>query len=159
FDAEVAKTLAIAPNYGEVYRVAGDLTAHNYRFDEAVTLTRRALELDPNNPRMLSDLGSHLLRTGDEPGARAALEASFKLDPFHRPTFNMLGMLDNLDKFVTVKDGDLVFRFPKDQADVLQEYAIPLAHRALETFSARYGVPVRGPILIEVFAKHDDFAV
>src|SRR5262245_34427577 len=102
FESEVAKVLAIAPEYGEVYRVAGDLAAHNYRFDEAVTLTRRALELDPQNPRMLSDLGGHLLRTGDEPGARTALEAAFKLDAFHRPTFNMLGMLDNLDKFVTV---------------------------------------------------------
>ena len=42
FDAEVAKTLAIAPNYSDVYRVAGEVAAHNYRFDEAVELTRRA---------------------------------------------------------------------------------------------------------------------
>ena len=43
FEAEAAKTLAIAPNYGDVYRIAGELAAHNYRFDEAVDLTRRAL--------------------------------------------------------------------------------------------------------------------
>src|SRR5206468_3183721 len=56
FDAEIAKTLAIAPGYGEAYRVAGELTAHNYRFDEAVVLTRRALALEPRNARALSDL-------------------------------------------------------------------------------------------------------
>ena len=70
YEAEVAKTLAIAPNYGEVYRVAGQLAANNYRFDEAVTLTRQAIALDPNNADALTDLGTHLLRTGDEPGAR-----------------------------------------------------------------------------------------
>ena len=36
FEAEVAKVLAIAPANSEVYRVVGELTAHNYRFDEAV---------------------------------------------------------------------------------------------------------------------------
>ena len=47
FEAEAAKALAISPRYGEVYRVAGEMAAHNYRFDEAVALTRRALALDP----------------------------------------------------------------------------------------------------------------
>jgi len=159
FEAEVAKTLAIAPSYGDVYRVAGELTAHNYRFDEATALTRRALTLDPNNPRTLADLGLQLLRTGDEPGGRVALERSFKLDPFDAVTKNLLDMLDKVDKFVTVNDGDLVVRMHPDEAPVLQEYAIPLAHRALKTLSARYEFTPRGPILIEIFPRHDDFAV
>jgi tetratricopeptide (TPR) repeat protein len=159
FDAEVAKALAIAPNYGEVFRVAGELAAHNYRFDEAVALLRRGLALKPRDPQMLSDLGMHLLRTGDEPGAREALEASFKLFPRDKPTKNLLDMLDKLDKFVTVRDGDLIFRFHPDEAAVLQEYAIPLAHQALSDYAARYEFTPRGPILIEVFPKQDDFAV
>jgi tetratricopeptide (TPR) repeat protein len=159
YETELEKVRAIAPTRGDVYQVAGELAARNYRFDEAVTLVRRALELEPENPRALSDLGIDLLRTGDEPAARQALDASFKLDPFHKPTFNLLGMLDRLDTFVTVRDGDLVFRFDKAEAPVLQEYAIPLAHRALETFTARYEFAPRGPLLIEVFPRHDDFAV
>jgi tetratricopeptide (TPR) repeat protein len=159
YEAELEKVRAIAPARGDVYQVAGELAARNYRFDEAVALVRRAVELEPSNPRALSDLGIDLLRTGDEPAARQALEASFKLDPFHKPTFNLLGMLDRLDTFVTVRDGDLVFRFDKAEAPVLQEYAIPLAHKALETFTARYEFAPRGPLLIEVFPRHDDFAV
>jgi cellulose synthase operon protein C len=159
FEAEVAKTLAIAPKYGDVYRTAGELTAHNYRFDEAVALTRRALALDPENPRTLADLGTHLLRTGDEPGARAALDASFKLDPFDQVTFNLLTMLDTLDKFVTVRDGDVVMRLHKDEAPVLQDYAMPLARQALTTLAGKYQFAPKGPILIEIFPKHDDFAV
>ena len=159
FDAEVAKTLAIAPNYGDVYRTAGAFAARNYRFDEAVALTRRALTLDGQNPRTLADLGIHLLRTGDEPGARAALDASFKVDPFDVVTFNLLAMLDTLDKFVTVRDGDIVMRLHPDEAPVLQEYAMPLAKQALATLSRRYEFTPKGPILIEIFPKHDDFAV
>ena len=68
-------------------------------------------------------------------------------------------MMDTLDKFVTVRDGDVVLRLHKDEAPVLQEYALPLAHQALSTLSARYEFTPKGPILIEIFPKHDDFAV
>jgi Flp pilus assembly protein TadD len=155
----VAKVLAMAPSDGEVYRVSGDLAARNYRFDEAVALVRRALELDPRSARSLADLGVHLLRTGDEPGARQALEASFKLDAYDVVTFNLLQMMDTLDKFVTVQDGDVVLRMHKDEAPLLQDYAMSLAHRALVTLSRRYGFTPKGPILVEIFPKHDDFAV
>jgi tetratricopeptide (TPR) repeat protein len=159
FEAEAAKTLAIAPSYGDVYRVAGELAAHNYRFDEAVDLTRRALTLDGDDPRTLGDLGVHLLRTGDEPAARTALDASFKSDPYNRLTYNLLQMMDTLEKFVTVRDGDVVMRLHPDEAPVLQEYAMPLAKQALSTLAARYEFTPRGPILVEIFPKHDDFAV
>ncbi|HWF84472.1 MAG TPA: tetratricopeptide repeat protein [Vicinamibacterales bacterium] len=159
YEAEVAKTLAIAPSHGDVYREVGELAAHNYRFDDAVALTRRALALDPDNAQALADLGMHLLRTGDEPGARHALDTAFKLDPYNRVTDNLLKMMDALDTFTTVKDGDLIVRMSKDEAPVLQEYALPLAHKALETLSAKYEFTPRGPILIEIFPKHDDFAV
>ncbi|MBI4486024.1 MAG: tetratricopeptide repeat protein, partial [Acidobacteria bacterium] len=157
--AEVAKTLAIAPGYGEVYRVTGELSARNYWFDDAVALTRRALELDPKNARTLADLGIHLLRTGDEPAARVALEASFEIDPYAVITFNLLGLLDTLDKFDTVKEGDLILRLSKAEAPVLQESALRLAQQALQTLSAKYEFTPRGPLLVEIFPRHDDFAV
>jgi tetratricopeptide (TPR) repeat protein len=159
FEAEVAKALAIAPNYGDAYRVAGELAAHNYRFEEAVALTRRALALDADNPQTLADLGLQLLRTGEEDEARRALDASFKLDGYDVVTLNLLTMLDSLEKFATVRDGDLIVRMHQDEAPVLQDYAIPLAHEALKALSARYEFTPKGPILVEIFPKHDDFAV
>jgi len=159
FEAEVARTLAIAPNYSEVYAVAGERAAHKYRFDEAVVLERKALALDGKNSRALSELGMDLLRTGDETGARRALEESFNLDAYDRVTYNLLQVMDKVDKFTTVRDGDLIVRMDPEEAPVLAEYAVPLAKRALETFSKRYEFVPRGPILVEIFPKHDDFAV
>src|SRR5204863_1542355 len=145
FEAEAAKALAIAPRDGEVFRIAGDLAARNYRFDEAVELTRRALALDAGNFHAQADLGSHLLRTGDEPGARAALEAAWKADPFSKLTKNQLDVMDKVDKYVTLRDGDVVMRLDKDEAPVLREYAMALAHQALNTLAARYEFTPRGP--------------
>jgi tetratricopeptide (TPR) repeat protein len=160
FDAEVAKTLALNPGYGEAYRVTAELTASKYRFDEAVVLVRRALALDPRSSQSLSDLGVYLLRTGDEPAAREALERSLDLDPFDDILRkNLLSMLDTLDTYATVRDGNIVFRLHKEEAPVLQEPALALAHRALDTLAKKYQFTPSGPILIEMFSKHDDFAV
>jgi tetratricopeptide (TPR) repeat protein len=159
FDGLVAKVLAIAPGYADVYRVAGEYAAHAYRFDEAVTLVRRALDLAPRHQRALADLGVHLLRTGDEPGARRALDTSFELNPYDVVTFNLLQMMDTLETFVTVEDADVVLRLSKEDAPLLQEPAMALAKEALATLSQRYQFTPRRPILVEMFTKHDDFAV
>ena len=159
FEAEVAKVHEVAPQNADVYRDTGEMLAHNYRFDDAVAMTRRALAIAPRDPQALADLGAQLLRTGDESAARTALESSFAIDPYAVSTYNMLQMLDSLDKFETIRDGDLIIKLHKDEAPILKEYVIPLAHQALATMSAKYEMTVKGPILIEMFPKHDDFAV
>ncbi len=159
FKAEADRVLAIAPRYGELYRVTGELLARNYRFEEAVLMVRRALELEPQSPRALADLGLHLLRTGDEPPARTALESSFSIDPFNVVTYNLLQMMDGLDQFVTIQAGDIILKMHKDEAPVLGDYAMRVARESLDALSKRYAFKVQGPILIEIFPKHDDFAV
>ena len=138
FDAEVAKVLAINPMYGEIYRVAAEQAASHYRFDEAAALAQKALTLDQTDSRASGDLGMHLMRTGDEPGARRALDRAFRADPFDRVTYNLLELLDKLDQFVTVRDGDFIFKMHRQEAPVLREYAIPIAKDAFTTLSARY---------------------
>ena len=159
FEAEVARVLELHPRYGEVFRVAGNLTARNYRFEEAVALVQRGLEIDPTNTRSYAELGMHLLRTGDEPAARAALERSFEEDPFDVITFNLLSMLDSLDGFETFIDGDVVVRLHPDESPVMKDYVMSLTQQAIDDLSERYEFRPTGPILVEFFPKHDDFAV
>jgi tetratricopeptide (TPR) repeat protein len=159
FQSAVAGVLKLNPAYGDAYRVAGDHTARNYRFDEAVELTRRALEVESTSTRAYADLGTHLLRTGDEPGARRALETAFKVDPYNVLTFNQLAMLDTLDKFETIRDGDLVIRLHPDEVGVMREHVVQLARQSLDDLSKLHQFKPTGPILVEMFPKHDDFAV
>ena len=159
FEAEVARTLKVNPVYGDIYRIVGNHVARAYRFPEAVRLVQRALELEPGNTRARAELGMHLLRTGDELGARGALEQSFTDDPFDIVTYNLLEMLDQLKEFETFEQSDLIVRLHPDEAPTLRKYVFTIAQEAIDELADRYEMDVQPPILIEVFPRHDDFAV
>ncbi len=158
-DAAVAAALKIHPTYGEIHRVVGAITAHYYRFDEAVEHVRKGIALDQTNAKAYADLGTHLMRTGDERNARRAFETAFKTDPWNVVTFNSLDLLDRLDTFDTIREGDMVIRLHPDEKDVLRQYVPQLARESLEALSKRWEFRPTGPILIEMFPNHDDFAV
>jgi len=159
YTATTDALLELNPTYGEVYRIVGAQSARNYRFEEAAELTRRAISIDATNTRAFADLGAHLMRTGDERGARRALETAFRVDPYDIVTYNLLGLLDTLDGFVTIREGDMVIRLHPDEAGVMREYVPALAREAMATLSKRWNFTPTGPILIEMFPRHDDFAV
>ena len=50
-------------------------------------------------------------------------------------------------------------RLHPDEAGVMEQYAPPLASEALKALSERWEFTPKGPILIEIFPRHDDFAV
>ena len=159
FERGVERALAVHPKYSEVFRIAAEQVAHQYRFDDAAALVKQGLTLEPEAPRANADLGMYLLRTGDEGGARRALDRAFAADPFDVQTFNLLGLLDTLDGFETITAGDLVVRLSSDEAAIMREYVIPMAEATMKELSGRYGFTPKGPILVEVFPRHDDFAV
>ena len=159
FDAHVASALAVNPTFSRVFTVAASYAASRYRYDDAAALARKAVGLESDNPRAQAALGLHLLRVGEEREARRALEAAFRADSFDLVTYNLLQMLDGLDTFVPVTAGALTVRMDPDEAPVLRHYAVPLAADAFARMSKRYGFEPRGPIQVEIFPKHDDFAV
>lgn len=159
YQEAIAAALKLNPVYGEAHRVVGAIAARYYRFDEAAEQARRAIALDRYNARAQADLGAHLMRTGDERNARRALEIAFRADPYDVITYNLLALLDTLDGFETIRDGDFVFRFHPDEAGVMREYAPTLARQALQSLSERWAFTPKGPVLVEMFPLHDDFAV
>jgi tetratricopeptide (TPR) repeat protein len=159
YQGDITAALKINPTYGEIYRQVGAVTARFYRFDEAVDQVRRGIALDRENARAQADLGAHLMRTGDELGARRALEMSFRADPYDVYTYNLLELLDELDKFETTRDGDLIIKLHPEESGVMREYVTALAKESLASLSERWQFTPKGPILIEIFPEHDDFAV
>jgi tetratricopeptide (TPR) repeat protein len=159
FDAKVADILKINPRYSDVYRLAAEVSSHNYHYIEAADFAKRAVALDPDDAQANAALGLQLLRTGDEPGARVVLERAFKDDPYDVVTYNLLSMMDSLDKFVTIRDGDVVVRMSADEAPVMREHVVPFAKESLEKLSKQWDFKPTGPIIVEMFPKHDDFAV
>jgi tetratricopeptide (TPR) repeat protein len=159
YEAASAKALAVNPVYGGLYRTVASQAAANYRYEDAVALARRAVSIEPDNPATHAALGLHLLRVGDESGARRALETAFRADAYDLVTYNLLKMLDSLDGFESVDAGGVTIRLDPDEAPALRLYAAPLVKDAMAQMSRRYGFTPQGPILVEIFPKHDDFAV
>ena len=159
YQGTVAAALKIHPTYGEIYRVVGSVTARAYRFDDAAEQVRKGIAIDRENVRAYADLGAHLMRSGDERNARRALETAFKTDPYDVVTYNLLSLLDTLEPFATVNEGDMVIRLHPDEVAVMQHYAPQLASEAMAALSKRWEFTPKGPILVEMFPRHDDFAV
>jgi tetratricopeptide (TPR) repeat protein len=158
-DAAIARVKSIDPMSALGWRQAGEQAQRAYRFAEAAEFAKQGTTVDVDDPYAHFDLGQSLMRTGDEKGARTALERSWNLDDSSAITKNLLEVLDHLDTFETVTSGDFIFKFAKQEAAVLRTYAI--ASRGGGQGDIRYPVRIQteGPILIEVFAVHDDFAV
>ena len=159
YSQTVAEALKIHPTYGEIHRIVGSITAFFYRFDEAVEHTRKAIALDRENFRAIADLGAQLMRTGDERNARRNLETAFRIDRWDAMTYNLLELLDKLEPFDTIKDGDMIIRLAPEETPVMKEYVPQLARESLDALSKRWEFTPKGPILIEMFPNHDDFAV
>jgi tetratricopeptide (TPR) repeat protein len=157
--AALKKVDEIDPRSGRGFRALGQQAAQHYRFDDAAGFARQAVERDPQDSVAHADLGLYLLRTGDETTARAELETSWSLNKSDPVTKNLLDMLDHLETFEVVPDGDLIFKFPKQDVAVLKPYALAIGREAYKTFTERYGFTPKGPILVEIFDEHDHFAV
>ena len=158
-DAALARLHEINPVSAKGLTEVSEAAAEKYQFDQAVDYAHRGVALDALDPTAQLDLGLFLLRTGDEKAARVALDASWKLDDSNVVTKNLGDMLDHLNTYTVVADGDLIYKFPADQAAILKPYALPLGAEAMRTYQERYGFKPAGPILVEIFASHDDFAV
>ena len=158
-EVAAARVAALNPRSPVGYRIGSEQAARQYRFDDAAALATKAVALDPNDAQSQFALGLHLMRTGDEPRARTALEIAWELDKSSPVTKNLLTLLDHLETFEVVPHNEFIFKFDKREAAVLRTYALPLADEAYRQFVERYGIRPKGPILVEVFPTHDDFAV
>jgi predicted Zn-dependent protease len=158
-EAAADRVRQIDATSGLGFRLASEQAARDYRFDDAAALARKSTEIDRGDPAAFFALGLALLRTGDEPAARTALETSWDLDKSTALTKNLLDLLDRLDTFEIVSHGEFIFKFAKEEAEVFKVYVPPLADEAYQQFVKRYAFKPQGPLLVEVFPRHDDFAV
>jgi len=159
FETEVAATLAIAPKYGEVYNTLSHYAAITRRTDQAAQFARRATEIAPRLWDAHLNLGMALLRMGQMETGREAVEKAFKGDPFNVWAKNTLDLLDSMRDFKETKHGAFIIKASSQESDVLSPYAAGLLEEAAAKLTAKYKFTPKGPIIIEIFNNHEDFAV
>jgi len=159
FEPEVAATLAISPRYGEIYNTLSHYAANTRRTEKATQFARRATEISPRLWDAHLNLGMALLRLGQMEPGRAAVETAFKGDPFNVWAKNTLDLLDSMRDFKETKHGAFIIKAAAKESDVLSPYAASLLDDAAAKLTARYRFTPKGPIIVEIFNNHEDFAV
>jgi cellulose synthase operon protein C len=159
FEPEVAATLAISPKYGELYNTLSHYATITRRTDQAAQFARRATEISPRLWDAHLNLGMALLRLGQMDTGREAVEKAFKGDPFNVWAKNSLDLLDSMRDFKETKRGPFIIKAAAQESDVLSPYAANLLEEAAAKLTAKYRFTPKGPIIVEIFNNHEDFAV
>ncbi len=158
-DAWFTKIKAINPGYGEAYaHVASQLETH-YRYEDAVTYYRKAVEADPRLWQAHSALGIDLMRLGKEDEPLSELELSYNNGYRDAATVNSLRLLDSYKNFETFRDDITILKLNKTEADLLKPYIQAELHTIIATYNNKYHMKLSGPVQVEVYPNHEDFAV
>ena len=153
------RLLKINPAYGEAYSTAGHFFVLNRRYQEGIAAYRKALELNPRLWEARAELGVNLMRLGDEDGARQELETAYSGGYKSAEVVNSLRLLDSYKNFVTFKTSNTILRLNKKEADLLRPYFESELRRAIQTYEEKYKTKLSGPVQVEVYPDHEDFAV
>ena len=155
----VAKALAINRHYGDIHAVPAHFYVITRRYQEAVALLEQAVAVEPNNWRAHTDLGTNLLRVNRLDDARRHLKTAYSGDSFNAETVNTLRLLDSLDEFDTYESESLILRIHPDESAVLTPYVRELVTKTVAEMAGRYGFTLQRPVVLELYQRHDDFAV
>jgi tetratricopeptide (TPR) repeat protein len=155
----IDKILKINPVYGQAYETAGHFFVINRRYDEGIKAYRKAIELKPDLWTARSELGVNLMRLGKDGEARQQLEECWSNGYQASSTKNSLTLLDSYKNFQTFETPTTVLRLHKKEAALLRPYFQSELDRALATYEKKYHFKLKGPVQVEVYPDHEDFAV
>lgn len=159
YEPAVAAALAINPRYGVIYNVLFHFATMTRRTGQAAQFARLAVATSPRLWSAHLNLGMALLRMGQIEAGRAEVEKSFKGDPFNVWAKNTLDLLDAMEDYKETKRGPFVIKAAAKESDVVAGYAANLLEEAAAKLTARYRFTPQGPITVELFPNHEDFAV
>jgi cellulose synthase operon protein C len=158
-DPWFAKIEAINPGYGEGYsRVARQLELH-YRYEDAVTYYRKAIQTSPQLWAAHSALGIELMRLGKEDEPHRELELSYNNGYRNAATVNSLRLLYSFRNFDTTHNGSVTLKLHKSEAALLRPYIERELKTIVATYEDKYKMRLSGSVQIEVYPDHEDFAV
>jgi tetratricopeptide (TPR) repeat protein len=159
FEPEVAAALAINAHGGAVFYVLARCATITRRTAQAAAFSKRAIEVSPRFWSAHLDLGMALLRLGQMDAGRAEVEKAFQGDPFNVWAKNTLDLLDAMKDYHETKRDSFVIKAASKESDVISGYAADLLAEASAKLTAKYHFTPQGPIMVELFPNHEDFAV
>jgi cellulose synthase operon protein C len=158
-DAWLAKVKQVNPMYGEAYAIIARHLTLNMRFEDSIAYYRKAIEADPKLWSARSELGIQLMRFGQTDEPMQQLEMCYDNGYRDAATVNTLRLLDSYKNFITYKDDTTIIKLHKKEADLLLPYVRTEVKRAIATYEKKYKMKLPGPVQVELYPDHEDFAV
>jgi cellulose synthase operon protein C len=158
-DPWLDKIRQVNPTYGEAYSRIGFHLVFNRRYEDGVAYYRKAIALDPQLWSARSELGINLMRLGQVDEPRQQLETCYNNGYRDAATVNSLRLLDSYKNFVVFKDDTTILKLHKSEADLLHPYFEQVLKSAIATYEKKYKMKLPGPVQVEVYPDHEDFAV
>ena len=161
YDAIKARAFAINPNYAELYRIVSRSAVREHRYVAAVELEKQAVAVRPKFYEAMSGVGLGYLRLGMEKDGLQWLRKSWDGDKYNVRTYNTLNLYDDtIPKDYSFQSSKtFTIRYPNDEKKVLSRYLEPTMERAFANMVARYGFTPKTPVILELYAEANDYAV
>jgi tetratricopeptide (TPR) repeat protein len=154
-----ARIHATNPIYGPGFALAAEHLILNRRYQDGVALYRKALELSPKLWPARSQLGINLMRLGQDAEARDQLTQCYQNGYRNDATVNSLRLLDTLKDFATFTDATTILKLSRKESDLLYPYFHDVLAQAIDAYQTKYRMKLDGPVQVEVYPDHEDFAV
>jgi cellulose synthase operon protein C len=154
-----AATTGTGPGVAESYARVGHQLELHYRYEDAVPFYRKAVAADPNDWAAHSALGIDLMRMGQQDESFRELELSYNNGYRDAATVNSLRLIDSYKNFETYRDKNTIIKLNKSEAALLLPYLQAELHTILTTYEKKYKMTLPGPVQLEVYPNHEDFAV
>ncbi|MGH7493901.1 MAG: tetratricopeptide repeat protein [bacterium] len=155
----IAQAAAANPKDAAVYVRLGEDAARRYLFQEAAGYFRRGLAVDSEDWNAAAGLGTSLSRLGQKDEARIHLDRAFEHDPFNVVVGNLLNLFDEMVKYDTLRTQHFIIRMRPEDKVVIGTTAAGLCEAAYQNMAPRYRANFTAPVTVEIFPRHDDFAV
>ena len=147
------------PHDARGYETAGHFFTLNRRYAESIEFYQKALVLDPQLYTARSQMAINQMRLGQDQEAYKQLKLCWDNGFQDTATKNSLTLLDSYKNFVTFKTDTTILRLHKKEADLLHPYFEDEMKRVISTYEKKYKFKLSGPVEVEVYPDHEDFAV
>ncbi len=158
-DIWFAKINAMNPSYGKGYAIAAHHLILRGRYTDGVAYYRKAIAADPLLWSARAELGVNLMRLGKDSEAREQLQKCYENGYRNAATVNSLRLLDSYRNFVVFKDDTTILKLHKKEAELLHPYFLAELKRSIAAYEQKYEMKLPGPVQVEVYPDHEDFAV
>lgn len=143
----------------QVDHTLGRCLSRAYRFAEGAAFQRQALKLEPQYLPAKVQLCHDLLRLGEEEEAWKLAASIRQEDGYNIQAHNLGALEQQMKGYVTQAFPDFTLKMPKRDWPIYGERALTLLRQAKATLTAKYGLELKRPVLVEFFGAQQDFAI